>query len=380
MSTTSRQLQEEQAPVVSRKKPRRRWRRLIIVVVLVLVAGVTVVVVTMRIGFTTDAGVNPATSNASVATATVEQRTLIAQTRVNGTLGFATKFEVFNKADGTLTGIPSPGQQIAHGNELYRVDGKPVYLLRGSVPVYRELSRSMKGDDVRQLNTELVALGYADKRVLDPNSNTFSAQTYAALRKLQKKFGLTQTGTLPVGQAVFLPSDTIQVSKVNGSIGGPAQPGVIIEGTSTGRIVTVALEPSKAIAIRVDDEVTVTLPNLKSTPGKVTAIGAIATKNDSGSSTVDVSVMLLKPEETGQLDQAPVQVAITSASEPNALAVPVSALLAQAGGGYALEVIEDNDVRKLYPVTLGLFDDSAGMVQVKGQGVRAGQRIVVPAP
>jgi hypothetical protein len=359
--------------VVSRKR-----RRLIVVVVLVLVAAAAAAVIAKKL--TTGAEASSATSDAPAATATVEQRTLIAQTRVNGRLGFASKFEVFNKAEGTLTGVPAPGQQIAHGNELYRVDGKPVYLLRGSVPLYRELSHSMKGEDVRQLNAELVALGYADRQALDPSSDTFSSPTHAALRKLQKRFGLTQTGTLPVGQAVFLPAETILVSKVNGATGGPAQPGVLIEGTSTGRTVTVALEPSKASAIRVDDQVTVTLPNLKSTPGKVTAIGTTATKNDSGSSTVDVSVTLLKPQESGRLDQAPVQVAITSASEPNALAVPVNALLAQAGGGYAIEVVEDGDVRTLYPVTLGLFDDSAGMVQVKGQGVRAGQRIVVPAP
>jgi len=31
------------------------------------------------------------------------------------------------------------------------------------------------------------------------------------------------------------------------------------------------------------------------------------------------------------------------------------------------------------PVTLGLFDDAQGLVQVSGPGVRAGQRVVVPA-
>jgi hypothetical protein len=31
------------------------------------------------------------------------------------------------------------------------------------------------------------------------------------------------------------------------------------------------------------------------------------------------------------------------------------------------------------PVTLGLFDDTAGLVQVTGAGIQAGQRVVVPA-
>lgn len=59
--------------------------------------------------------------------------------------------------------------------------------------------------------------------------------------------------------------------------------------------------------------------------------------------------------------------------------VPVTALLAQAGGGYAVEVVDAGGVRRLVPVSLGLFDDAEGLVQVRGSGLRAGQKIVVPA-
>jgi len=59
--------------------------------------------------------------------------------------------------------------------------------------------------------------------------------------------------------------------------------------------------------------------------------------------------------------------------------VPVNALLALAGGGYAIEVVGAAGVHRLLAVTLGLFDDAAGLVQVNGSGVRAGQRVVVPA-
>jgi hypothetical protein len=79
------------------------------------------------------------------------------------------------------------------------------------------------------------------------------------------------------------------------------------------------------------------------------------------------------------LDGAPVQVSITTASVSNALVVRVDALLALAGGGYAVEVVETSGVHTLVPVTTGIFDDADGLVQVSGAGLRAGQRVVVPA-
>ena len=71
-------------------------------------------------------------------------------------------------------------------------------------------------------------------------------------------------------------------------------------------------------------------------------------------------------------------VSITTESVQDALAVPIDALLALAGGGYALEVAEGR-VHRLEAVSLGLFDDADGLVQVSGQGVSAGQRVVVPS-
>jgi hypothetical protein len=53
--------------------------------------------------------------------------------------------------------------------------------------------------------------------------------------------------------------------------------------------------------------------------------------------------------------------------------------LALAGGGYGVEVVNAAGVHRLVPVSLGLFDDADGLVQVSGSGLRAGRRVVVPA-
>ena len=93
--------------------------------------------------------------------------------------------------------------------------------------------------------------------------------------------------------------------------------------------------------------------------------------------TVEVLATPTDPAATGQLDQAPVNVEITTEHVENVLAVPVDALLALAGGGYAVEVAEGR-LHRLVAVTVGLFDDAEGLVQVSGQ-LSPGQRVVVPA-
>jgi hypothetical protein len=99
----------------------------------------------------------------------------------------------------------------------------------------------------------------------------------------------------------------------------------------------------------------------------------------SSSPTIEVDIRLQHPSASGQLDQAPVEVSITAQSVHNVLAVPVNALVALAGGGYAVEEVEANGTHRLLAVTPGLFDDAAGLVQVSGTGLAGGQRVVVPA-
>lgn len=386
MSTLPTKAQEDQmdraepsaAPPQPSRPPRRLGRRALLVGGLLVVAGGGVVA-TDAVRDRYRSGASSATLNAPTATATVRRMQLISQTRLNGTLGYAGSYEVVNRATGTLTQLPNVGDVLKPGAAIYQVEGNPVVLLRGSVPAYRALSRTMKGADVRQLNAELVAHGYASKSNLDPNSDTFSYATVTAVKKFQKQFGLKQTGNLELGQAVFIAAEEIRVTEVTAPVGSPAGPAAIMKASSTEREVIVALEAARASGVKMGDQVTVTLPDFKTTPAVITSIDAVAKKSESGTPTVDVHIKLTKPGDAGPLDQAPVQVSIISESVDNVLAVPVNALLALAGGGFAIEVVEADNTRKLYPVELGLFDNSAGVVEIRGTGVTAGQTVVVPA-
>jgi hypothetical protein len=170
-----------------------------------------------------------------------------------------------------------------------------VVLLKGSAaPAYRALSKGMSGTDVHQLNGELVALGYATRAQLNPHSRTFGAATAHALKKLQAHVGVKETGKLDLGQAVFLPRGTVRITKVNATYGGPAAPGTpMLQAGSTTRRVTVALDASGQSQVKVGDKVTITLPNGRTTPGKVSSVGTVAKKASSGS-TINVTITAVK--------------------------------------------------------------------------------------
>src|SRR5262249_23641484 len=74
-------------------------------------------------------------------------------------------------------------------------------------------------------------------------------------------------------------------------------------------------------------------PTGRVTPGVVSSVGKVATTGNNP--TITVTVTLNHPKAAGTLDQAPVTVSITTATAPNALVVPVNALLARAAGGDA---------------------------------------------
>jgi hypothetical protein len=349
-----------------------------------------------------------ATQSRPANTLKVQERQLSAMVSVDGTLTYraapdGSPYSVINQASGIYTDLPAPGQVISQGQVLYRVNDSPVVLLYGSTPTYRTLSAGVTGADVAELNADLVALGYARAVQLSTTFSFFGPATTTAVEKLQAALGTTQNGTLSLGQVVFEPT-VLRVTTLLAPLGGSTQSGqTVLQATSTTRQVEVALGASQQSDVAVGDKVTITLPNNQTTPGVVSSVGTVATcpssstsggsnsssassgtnicsstSGNSNTPTVMMDVTTSDPAATGTWDQAPVQVTITTASVPSGLVVPVTALLARSGGGYAVEVVDSGGTHHLVSVSLGLFDDADGLVEVTGSGLAAGQEVVVP--
>jgi multidrug efflux pump subunit AcrA (membrane-fusion protein) len=312
------------------------------------------------------------------ATTAVTREDITSTTPVTATLGYAGSYTVQGQGGGTLTWLPSQGQVIRQGQVLYRTDnGTPVVLLYGTVPAWRTLDEGLTGADVTQLNHDLVDLGYANSSDISALGwDYYSWETQYAVEQLQSALGISSpSGSLSLGSLVFKPA-ALRVSNLLGSLGGPAA-GPVLAATSDRHVVTISLSAAQQSEVKAGDAVTVTLPDGATTPGVITSVGTVASGSGSNA-TIPVQVKLTHPSAAGSLDQAPVTVNVTTASASNALVVPVGALLAQASGGYAVEVVGAGGTRHLVPVTAGLFDDADGLVQVSGN-LTPGQRVVVPA-
>ncbi|HEX3389650.1 MAG TPA: hypothetical protein VHT94_11490 [Streptosporangiaceae bacterium] len=368
---------EGRGEIVAAPSPRRPRRRRVAATVVVVVLGAST-------GAAWAAGVfRPAGSsrgNAAAApprTYTVTRENISATTAENATLGYAASYTVTGAAGGTLTWLPSGGQVIRQGQVLYRTgNGTPVVLLYGSVPDWRAMSEGTAGQDVTQLNRDLVRLGYASSSDISSLGwDYYSWETQDAVQKMEQALGVPDPpGSLSLGSVLFQP-EALRVSQVTASLGSPAS-GPILSATSDRHIVTISLSTSLESEVKAGDAVTVTLPDGSTTPGVITSVGAVAS-GPSSAPTVPVSVKLTDPSAAGTLDQAPVTVNITTASAPDVLVVQVGALLAQPSGGYAVEVAGAGSSRRLVAVTVGLFDDATGLVQVTGN-LTPGERVVVP--
>ena len=368
-----------------RRRRRGRWAALGIVVV------AAAAVSAWRAGVFSPAAAPGAGQQgaAAPATAAVTRQDLSATTPVTATLGYAGSYTVTGRGGGTLTWLPPPGRVIGQGQVLYKTgNGSPVVLLYGPVPDWRALDEGITGQDVSQLNHDLVRLGYADRaEVAALGWDYYSWETAYGVQLIEEHLGvLYPPGSLPLGQVVFEPQ-ALRVSQVLGSLGGPAS-GPVLTATSDRHVVTLALDVSYESEVKAGDAVSVTLPDGTTTPGVVSSVGAVATTSGSGSgsgtsgagqapaTTIPVTVSLSDPKAAGTLDQAPVTVYITTSSAHGVLAVPVTALVAQASGAYVVEVAGPGNTRRWVPVRVGsVFDDTDGLVQVTG-ALTPGQRVV----
>ncbi|MFF7632402.1 peptidoglycan-binding protein [Kitasatospora sp. NPDC008050] len=200
----------------------------------------------------------------------------------------------------------------------------------------------------------------------------------AAVKHWQKDAGLPQTGSLGIGDVVVLPG-AIRVGTLQTQLGEQGAE-ALMSVTPTDKVVTVPVDPANVGSIKQGDKVTVSLPDSSTTPGTVAGIGTAVQGSPKGTSgggaglntppTVDVTVAVDDPSKVKNFDSATVQVAFVSATASGVLAVPVGALLALSGGGYAVQLQGGG----LVAVQTGMF--AKGMVAITGNGIEAGTRVV----
>jgi multidrug efflux pump subunit AcrA (membrane-fusion protein) len=139
--------------------------------------------------------------------------------------------------------------------------------------------------------------------------------------------------------------------------------------SSTARRVSVQLDARRRAIARAGATVTVDLPGGRTAKGRIEEVGTVASKqSEDADPTIAVTIRLRGAGEG--LDGAPVTVGFAVERRRNALAVPVKALLARQGGGYAVETPD----HRVIPVEPGVFADD--WVAVRGSRLEAGMKVV----
>ena len=252
------------------------------------------------------------------------------------------------------------------------MDNQPTVLLHGEVPAYRAMAVGDVGTDVEQLQTALIALGFASDGLV---AGEFDDATLEAVLAWQLSDGAHPDGVVNFGEVVFLPG-SLRVGEVVSSTGDTAMNGSpVIMTSASSTFVTVELATTDQSLVEVGGTVEVELPDETVVDATVASIGTVAQTNQSGESFFEMVVMVNDTDATTGLDEAPVDVDIVSDSAAGVYAVPVTALLTLAEGGYAVEVVDDGTTY-LVGVETGLFAD--GLVEVSGNGLSVGLLVVVP--
>lgn len=169
-----------------------------------------------------------ATERVEVVTTTLdaETRDLTSYIEWAATLQSGTAATVSATARGTVTANSDAGERIELGTTIANIDGKPVVALYGSVPQFRELAVGIDdGADVRQLEENLVALGY------DPGETVTVDQTYTAstgdmVERWETDLGIEDPDTVvSAGQIAFVsgPSEITSRTTVGSQV-SPGQP------------------------------------------------------------------------------------------------------------------------------------------------------------
>ncbi len=410
-------------PGTAAEPPRGRpGRRTALIVCAVVVVAAVAVVGALGLGGGGEDEGSGAPPRAG-STVPVTRATLTERTEVDGQLGYGTEIPVPVKATGTVTWLPEPGTVAERGDTLLRVDDRPVVLLYGTLPMYRDLGPTatesettppttqgdatdgkaaasgpsasptptgagtaaagagtaapaeLTGMDVLQFETNLAALGYTGFTV----DERFSARTAQAVKRWQKSLGLPETGTVGVGDVLYS-AGRVRIGQPGVRLGDAVGENTLTYTGTARKVVVNASAADAAWAVR-GTAVRIGLPDGKSVQGQVASVGRRVTAPEGGTgedgsgqgtATLPVTITIKDQKSVGRLESGPVTVEYVGREVKDVLTVPVAALVALAEGGHGLETTDGTFVA----VKTGLFAD--GRVEVSGPAVREGLKVRIP--
>jgi peptidoglycan hydrolase-like protein with peptidoglycan-binding domain len=294
------------------------------------------------------------------------------------------------------------GKRVSAGDVVLEVSERPVFVLPGAFPAYRDLMPGRSGKDVDQLRDALRELGYGSY----DRAGYFGPSAASAVRRFYRDLGYpvalapaeaapapapsAKPGAakpkpqpqpmVPRSEVAFLPKLPARIAALSGGVGDAVKEPLVTFSTG-GLALTARADPESAALIRAGMRVTVVAEgNGWTGAGSVTSIGeqtaGEAKEEGDESSYVPVRIAAAKawPED---LAAAEARVTITTAStSEEVLAVPQAAVSATADGQTWVTVIDADESPRVVHVTAGVSADGLVEVTPTDGELEPGDRVV----
>lgn len=381
----------------------RRRNLLLIMAAAVLLSSLATWVAAAQIRSPAEVAARTAPPDPTLILVPVEEQVLSTRVVTRGTANFGSPRRILLAPSPLKTGaqivtsLPGVGARVAAGDVLAEVSGRPVFVLEGSVPSYRDLGPGMSGPDVAQLEKALRGLG------LDPGAvdGTFDSATAEAVGRLYGRRGYdpllageatlaearpaeadlvsgsyAQPGVqLPADEVVFVPKAPVRVSELTVPVGEPVQ-GPLMTVTGSDVVVKGLLPVEQAGRVRAGARVVVDEPTLGiDTVGRVAWVAGRAGTNGADGFHVAFEVAVDRPPAA--LAGASVRLTIPIRSTRTAqLTVPVSAVSLGPDGGSRVQKSVGGRT-EFVEVRTGLSADGYVAVVPEQGTLAAGDRVVV---
>jgi len=389
---------------------RLRRRRVIVLVItaLAVLAAVGELLLTSQIKSPAEQAAQTRPPAATQLTVTVQRTMLTRTVLAQGAVGAPKEFTPSQvggggSGGGGSGGGPGGGQDVqqivthvfcrkgslaSQGSVLLEVAGQPFFVLQGTEPAYRDLAPGETGEDVAQLQQDLISLGYGTG---SDTLGSYGPGTAAAVSAYYQAHGYAapvvtagtkkhpvQLAYVPLGDYSFVPSLPATVIKVGATIGKAPASGALTLALGSPKL-TGQLSPSTAGLVRPGMRVTITGSGRGPVRhGRVAWVSHSTASHASisGGLYVKMGITLNQPLPMSLVGQD-VSLAIGAARSPGpVLAVPEAAVFAGADGQtYVSKVSGGQTVR--VPVRVGMT--GSGLLQVTPVvpgALAAGNRVV----
>lgn len=270
------------------------------------------------------------------------------------------------------------GQVVSEGDVVMSVATRPVFVLKGKIPAFRDMALGARGPDVKQLKAALRRLGFYSGT--DPG-RLYGKATVAAVKSLYRHAEYRSTnGGVVHGEVVFVPTLPQRILSVAVHVGGTAgatgngdtgngDTGSALVTGDAGSTSVVSIGSGNVLLRGSVDSVSASVLKkgmngiaISETRGKsfrvrVRSLSA-GSNSDQGGGADQVNVTL-KP--VGHFDQKllgeNVGVSVTASStHTKTLIVPVAAVVTRADGTSVITVVNDRDQTRLVRVKPGLVE------------------------